>query len=165
MNGFGVVGRGEYPSTTLKKSNLVQYLQVLSKDHHIVGCEAQWYHYEKSGLDQQIKQPYKDGLLIYDFLKAQTKKGHTGIRSSHVREKTQTLVSDYSEAISFLKRNKVVKEVTIEGVIWIFLYHLYKAEEFIASGVTCLFREQMENQWILDVDFDRFVFRIFQCIQ
>lgn len=67
----------------------------------------------------------------------------------------RTYVSDYKEALRFLKRNKVVKEETIKGRVWIFLYSLYKAEEYIATGVTRLFQEQMKNQWILNVDLDR----------
>ncbi|XP_062619654.1 DNA helicase B-like isoform X2 [Saccostrea cucullata] len=130
------------------------FKQVLSKDHHIIGCEAQWNYYEKAGLAQHIQQPYRDALLIYDFLKVQTKDGHTGLKSKDIQESMYKYVSDYKGAISFLKRNKVVKEETISRVTWIFLYSLYKAEEFIARGVTRLFQEQMEDQWILDVDLE-----------
>lgn len=97
--------------------------------------------------------------MIYDFLKVQSKNGHTGVRSGDIQQKMLTFVSNYDQAISFLKRNKVVKEEKIEGVPWIFLYHLYKAEEFIATRVTHLLHEQMENRWILDVDFDKLVLK------
>ncbi|XP_061176764.1 DNA helicase B-like [Saccostrea echinata] len=130
------------------------FKQILSKDHHIIGCEAQWNYYEKAGLAQHLQQPYRDGLLIYDYLKVQTKEGHTGLKSRKIQEEMQTYMLNYKEAISFLKRNKVVKEETIKGVVWIFLYSLYKAEEYIAQGVTRLFQEQMEEQWILDVDLE-----------
>jgi hypothetical protein len=120
-----------------------------------MGCEAYWNAFEKSGLDKLIQQPYRDGLIIYDFLKFKSRDGHTGVTSEVTQKETKPYVSNYKDALAFLKRNKVVKEEMMEGKVYVFLYSLYKAEEYIATGVTRLFQEQMENQWILNVDLDR----------
>ncbi|KAK3096494.1 hypothetical protein FSP39_000695 [Pinctada imbricata] len=134
------------------------FKKFLSKDHHILGCEAPYEAFELSGLVDKIEQPYKDALIVYDFLKMNCRDGHTCGKADYVKSELRNYIRGFDAAVAFLTRNKIVKVLTINRVNWIFLHHLYHAEKMIAKYVDKMFRYQLDKPWILDAEFQSDVF-------
>ena len=134
--------------------------QFLSKDHHLLGMEAPYNSYELSGLEGKLEQLHKDALIIYDFLKLYSREGHTCARVDFVKSELKEMVhvQRFDKAVVFLTRNKIVKVLTIDRTNWIFLHYLYQAEKNIAKYVDRMFRQQLNNRWTLNADFERYVY-------
>ena len=124
----------------------------------MAGCEASLLFIQRAEIFATLDQVHKDALVIYDFLKTDSRQhGHTQISLKTLRGKQKKDCPMFDDALNFLKRNKIVKEIEIEYDTKICLQQLYDYERKISKGIHDLYKQQLEDPWELDVDLDRFV--------
>lgn len=60
-------------------------LQIVSKECGILGCETSYEALRKSGLLTKVPQNVRDAILMYEYIKKDTKEnGHTYIHFSRI---------------------------------------------------------------------------------
>lgn len=125
----------------------------------MIGCEAPWIALIRAGFRDKIKNPYKDALIIYEYLKDDSRgNGHTCKQLDALRKVMSQQVHDFTKALNWLKRKRVVKETQVFGKTCIFLYGLYKCEENITKGIMSLFLQPRGEELELKVDLQRYVY-------
>lgn len=113
---------------------------------------------QRAGLFDNLDQVNKEALIIYDFLKTDSRQnGHTQISLAKLKMKMENECRVFDEALKFLKRHKITKEVEIDNDMKVCLQQLYNYERKITEGINTLYKKQLEDPWELDVDLERFV--------
>ncbi|XP_052088633.1 DNA helicase B-like [Mytilus californianus] len=131
------------------------FKKLLNKDYDLVGCEAALMSIQRAGLFDDLDQVNKEALIIYDFLKTDSRQhGHTQISLVKLKQKMENECRVFDEALKFLKRHKITKEVEIDNDLKVCLQQLYNYERKISEGINTLYKKQLEDPWELDVDLE-----------
>ncbi|XP_076076993.1 DNA helicase B-like isoform X1 [Mytilus galloprovincialis] len=131
------------------------FKKLLNKDYDLVGCEVALMSIQRAGLFDDLDQVNKEALIIYDFLKTDSRQnGHTQISLAKLKMKMENECRVFDEALKFLKRHKITKEVEIDNDIKVCLQQLYNYERKITEGINTLYKKQLEDPWELDVDLE-----------
>ena len=124
----------------------------------MAGCEASLLSIKRADIFDSLEQVNKDALVIYDFLKTDSRQhGHTQISLDRLKQKLEKECPDFDDAMKFLKRNKVVKETEIEHDPKVCLQQLWNYERKISEGIRDLYKKQCEDPMELEVDLNWFV--------
>ncbi|KAJ8315629.1 hypothetical protein KUTeg_007779 [Tegillarca granosa] len=136
------------------------FKQALYAERDLIGCEAPWIALIRAGFRDKIKNPYRDALIIYDYLKEDSKRnGHTCRELEQLKNIMSSKgLTDFKKALSWMKRKRVVKESDIFGKPCVFLYDLYKCEENISRGIKSLFLQPGGEELELKVNLQSEVF-------
>ncbi|XP_053398200.1 DNA helicase B-like [Mercenaria mercenaria] len=134
---------------------LLAFKAILSKKCGILGCETSYDALTKSGLLAKVPQNIQDAILMYEFIKKDTKEnGHTYIHFSRILDVLSPVVQLFEEGLEFLNKNKVTKTSVENGERHVFLVVLWKAENNIARGINSLIKQDERQPWKLEVDWE-----------
>ncbi|KAL4233669.1 hypothetical protein ACF0H5_008351 [Mactra antiquata] len=138
-----------------EEPGFLAFKKIVSKECGIMGCETSYEALQKAGLMPKIEQDIRDAILMYEFIKKETKEnGHTYIQFNRILDVLGSVVQQFEEALIFLNKNKVTKTQVEGGNRIVYLTQLWQAENKIAVSLNSLVVDGERVPWELKVDFD-----------
>ncbi|XP_076444526.1 DNA helicase B-like [Babylonia areolata] len=150
---------GDLDSAAEKEPWLFGFRAIMVSQFKVFGVEANCKAFEACGLMKEIPRVQRDALYIYEVLKMDAVcEGHTYISFKELHQhrhwaQLRHTVDDWAPALAFLANNAVTKEERFNSQRNIFLYHNWKAEVDIASGMQAVLSraiEAKEPAWVVD---------------
>ncbi|XP_059171431.1 DNA helicase B-like [Physella acuta] len=139
------------------------FKDIIGKKLHIYGTEAKLKTYKEMGYMSKTPQTPKDAVYIYDVLKTDSSRNgnmYMGLKklklSNLLKKLDYSITSDkrWSEALTYLENNGVIKCEVVQGDTNVFLLHNWKAEVDATLGVETILKRHQTDPLQWDVDFN-----------